>query len=90
MKYAISPEGVAGLRQLEADMNNINNQITDSGEKLKNVINSNEEGLGVYASDIRDIISNINRVQQNGQDSVTVLSGKIRQLAEVAESLIQF
>lgn len=90
MKYAISHEGVAGLRQLHQDMNQINSTITEAGSSLKNTVNGESEGLGVYASDILNLINEINKIQADASEDISSLSTKINEKADEVESLIPF
>ena len=87
-KYGISREGVDALRQLSSDMGTLNMSIEQSGIKLHHAISGYEEGLGVYAEEIEDLIFNVNAAQATGRESVDLLKTQIDKLASDVEGLI--
>lgn len=87
-KYGISREGVEALRQLSSDMGTLNASIEQSGIKLHHTIAGYEEGLGVYAEEIEELIFNVNAAQADGRESVETLKTQLDKLASNIEGLI--
>ena len=87
-KYGISREGVDALKQLSSDMGTLNASIEQSGVKLHHSIAGYEEGLGVYADEIEELIFNVNAAQAQGRESVDTLRVQIDKLASDIEGLI--
>ena len=87
-KYGISREGVDALRQLSSDMGSLNASIEQSGIKLHHTISGYEEGLGVYADEIEELIFNVNAAQADGRESVDTLKSQLDKLASEIEGLI--
>lgn len=87
-KYGISPEGVSALTQLAADMSTINDDIEENGRTLKAAVASLGEDLGLYEEEILDLISEVNKAQEKGRESVELLTQKVKTLASNVQNLI--
>lgn len=87
-KYGISPEGVSALTQLATDMSTINNDIEENGRALKAVVASLGEDLGLYEDEILDLISEVNKAQEKGRESVNLLTQKVKSLASDIQGLV--
>lgn len=86
-KYGINSEGVEAMNQLANDLKNINGDIEENGEKLKNTVTALGEDLGIYEEQILELIGEINRTQKNGRAAIQQLSEKIRNKAIQIETL---
>lgn len=87
-KYGISPEGVSALTQLASDMSTINDDIEENGRTLKAAVASLGEDLGLYEEEILDLISEVNKAQEKGRESVELLTQKVKTLASNVQNLI--
>lgn len=80
-KYGISQEGADALNQLAQDMRNINNNIEESGRKLRSHIGGFSNELGVYEDEIIDLVDEVNNAQEKGREPLIKLSEKVKDLA---------
>lgn len=87
-KYGINAEGIYALTQLASDMSSLNNDIEESGRALKSTISSIGDDLGIYETEIIELVSKVNNVQEKGSDSVELLVKKVKDLILVIQSLI--
>ena len=87
-KYGISAEGVSALNQLASDMSTINDDIEENGRTLKAAVASLGEDLGLYEEEILDLISEVNKAQEKGRESVELLTQKVKTLASNVQNLI--
>lgn len=87
-KYGINAEGISALTQLASDMSSLNNDIEESGRALKSTISSIGDDLGIYETEIIELVSKVNNVQEKGSDSVELLVKKVKDLILVIQSLI--
>lgn len=86
-RYGISPEGVAALQQLASDLTNVSGNIEMSGRLLTSQIGG-LSGLGVFGSEILELVHDVNAVQERGREALLELAGKSRDLASRVSELI--
>ena len=87
--YGISKEGAGALKQLANDMRTLNNDIQSCGQSLKGKVSGLSEGLGIYESQILDLIDGVNQAQEKGRDSVDMLTSKVDKMAQDVEAMVQ-
>ena len=87
-KYGISNEGVQSLNQLASDMSKLNDNIEEAGKTLKSTINCYGDSLGIYETEINELVDNVNSVQESGRESVEQLTTNIRKLAQNVQDLV--
>ena len=87
-QYGINKEGVDSLNQLAQDMSTINDDILENGKKLKATIVGLGDGLGVYESQILDLVDNVNTTQEKGRESVEQLTASVKKLAQTVQDLL--
>lgn len=73
-RYAISHEGVEALRALANSLNTAVVAIGEATNELFHEIESDEDGLGVYAHEIYLLLQEIARSDAAARDSVEYLS----------------
>lgn len=86
--YGISKEGVSALNQLASDMSSLNSSIEGCGRTLTSKISGCGEGLGIYESEIMDLVAAVNKTQEKGRESVSLLTGKVKKMAQEVEALV--
>lgn len=86
--YGISKEGADALKQLATDMGNLNNDIQECGRKLTTKVTGLGEGLGIYESQILDLVAGVNQAQEKGRESVELLTNKVKKMAADVEALV--
>lgn len=87
--YGISKEGADALKQLATDMSNLNNDIQECGRKLTTKISGLGEGLGIYESQVLELIAGVNQAQEKGRESVELLASKVKKMADEVEAMVQ-
>lgn len=87
--YGISKEGANALKQLATDMSNLNNDIQECGKKLTAKIGGLGEGLGIYESQILELVAGVNQTQEKGRESVELLTSKVKKMADDVEAMVQ-
>ena len=86
--YGISREGADALKQLATDMGNLNNDIQECGRKLTTKINGLGEGLGIYETQIIELVAGVNQTQEKGRESVELLTTKVKKMAADVEVMV--
>lgn len=87
-KFGINQEGVDSLNQLAKDLSTVNNDIEDNGKKLKSVVTSLGDDLGIYEEPILDVIDSVDNSQKKGRESIETLSNKVKKTASDVQNLI--
>lgn len=87
-KYAISPSGETGMRQLASDIKNFSLNNLEAGRKLKQVTISVEDGLGIYMADILEIIAKTQTSVEHSSESLEALAQKVLQKADDISELV--
>lgn len=87
--YGISKEGANALKQLATDMSNLNNDIQECGKKLTAKISGLGEGLGIYESQILELVAGVNQTQEKGRESIELLTSKVEKMADDVEAMVQ-
>ncbi len=89
--YAISAKGIEALEGLKDDISGASEQIAMASEMLLNVINSLEDGLGIYYKEILELTLNILstlKAAKEGDDGIDALANilipmRIRNIEEL-------
>ena len=88
-KVAISPEGVAALRELAQNLRVNNENIKSACDSLQQTVTALGEELGTFENDINDEISKIKAAQNNSNDAIDKLAVQTEELAEKVEELLR-
>ena len=86
-KYAVSPEGAESLRDLSARVNGYIEGIREAGDTLKNGI-SGLSGLGLFEDKILEVVAEIERLQNQGEQAVQTVSDKLTNKADEIEAIL--
>lgn len=86
--YGISQKGMESMNQLAQDLLDINSNIEECGQALKQKVAGLGEGLGTYEEEINQLVAEVNKVQEEGSEFIINLSNKAKDLAnQIAELL---
>ncbi len=87
-KFGISKEGADALRQLSTDIKSTNDEIRQSGKTLIAAASSLGDDLGLYESDIVDLVKKVDKTQENAESSIEELAGKLNKMAANVDALV--
>lgn len=87
-KYAISSSGEASMRQLANEIKNFITSNLEAGRRLKQSTVSIENGLGIYLTDILDIITQTQNHVEQSSESLEILAQKVMQKADDISELV--
>lgn len=87
--YGISREGASALKQLANDMRTLNSDIQECGQTLRGKVSGLSDGLGIYESQILDLVDGVNQAQEKGRESVELLTTKVDKMAQDVETMVQ-
>ena len=88
--YGISKEGANALKQLATDMSNLNNDIQECGKKLTAKIGGLGEGLGIYESQILELVAGVNQSRQLGQHLRVPAGGRLINRDSLCEGIFLY
>lgn len=87
-KYAISPSGETSMRQLASDIKSFPNDIVMAYMKLKKSIVSVEDGLGIYATEIFELVDQTQVSVDRNADDLEALAQRILKKADEISELV--
>ena len=87
-KYAISQEGAAQMSSLANNLLINANNITEASQVLSSIITSLSDGLGIYADEIREIISKNQSTLNNYREDTVQFALKVKEKADEILTLI--
>lgn len=88
-KYAISPSGETSMRQLASDIKSFPNDIVMAYMKLKKSIVSVEDGLGIYATEIFELVDQTQVSVDRNADGLEALAQRILKKADEIADLVK-
>ena len=89
-KYAISPEGAAAMKSLAQSLMMSANGIIEASTTLLQKTSALSEGLGLYESEILQIINKNKTTLVSNKDAIVSLANSAKQMSENIESLFPF
>lgn len=87
-RYGISKEGADALRQLAKDLKQITQEIEDSAQTLRSAVSGLGGDLGIYETQILDLIAQVKQAQVPGKAASDSLAALIKKKAEEIDALV--
>ena len=87
--WQVTPEAVAGMINMSAQLQELETKIRQETEKLKNTFEENQDGLGYHSSAIQALIDEIESAEQDASVPVKKLALKLQRAAVVRQGHIE-
>lgn len=84
----VTPEGVAALRNMRNELEELSNQMKQEVSKLRNAYEENRNGLGSHSNEIGNLLEALGEAADEADAPVKKLQKKLTRAAAIRDNLI--